>query len=135
MSSLLLCLFTTSLAAQKPESIYVNLYTDSLKKGAYNYINIDGKLPGGKYVPLDTASLIFSASDGKFYGNCLWLNPEFSKEKVSIKVVVKANPALHKEFTMYIRKKPDNEKLKTVEELMKDWEQPRAASHKKHSAG
>jgi hypothetical protein len=37
-----LFLFSASAKAQKVESIYVNLYTDSLKKGTYNYINIEG---------------------------------------------------------------------------------------------
>ncbi|MBL0056604.1 MAG: hypothetical protein IPP31_10530 [Chitinophagaceae bacterium] len=36
---------------QKVENIYVNLYTDSLKKGTFNYINIDGKLSNGRFIP------------------------------------------------------------------------------------
>jgi len=47
----LLCLFllcSLFAKAQKVENIYVNLYTDSLKKGTFNYINIDGKLSNGK---------------------------------------------------------------------------------------
>jgi len=59
--------FSTFAKAQKIDSIYVHLYTDSLKKGTYNYINIDGKLSNGRYLPLDTTDLVFSASDGKFY--------------------------------------------------------------------
>ena len=34
-------LITTFAKAQKIESIHINLYTDSLKKGTYNYINVD----------------------------------------------------------------------------------------------
>jgi hypothetical protein len=106
--------------AQKVENIYVNLYTDSLKKGTYNYINIDGKLATGKYIPLDTADIIFSSSDGRFSGNNLWLDPDFKKEKVSIKAVLKSNPSVYKQFTMYVKKKPDDEKLKTLDELMNE---------------
>lgn len=103
--------------AQKVESIYVNLYTDSLKKGTYNYINIDGKLSSGKFIPLDSTDIIFTSSDGKFSGNNLWIDPEFKKEKVSIKAVLKSSPSMYKEFTIYIKKKPDDEKLKTIDEL------------------
>jgi hypothetical protein len=119
---LFFCLITISsfVKAQKVESIYVNLYTDSLKKGTYNYINIDGKLSTGKFIPLDSTYIIFTSSDGRFSGNSLWLDPDFKKEKVSIKAVLKSNPSMYKEFTMYIKKKPDNEKLKTLDELMNE---------------
>ena len=69
------------------ESIYVNLYTDSLKKGTFNYINIDGKLSNGKYLPLDSTHLIFWASAGKFSGNSLWIDRNFTPQKVDIKVI------------------------------------------------
>jgi hypothetical protein len=105
--------------AQKIESIYVHLYTDSLKKGTLNYINIDGKLLDGHYLPLDSTFLTFSASDGKFEGNSLWVDPLFSKDKVSIKVVLKANPAIYKNFDVYIKKNPDPE-LKTEKELLNE---------------
>ena len=106
--------------AQKIDSIYVNLYTDSLKKGTFNYINIDGLLPNGGYIPLDTTYLIFSASAGKFYGNNLFIDKNFKEDKVSIKVQLRRNPAQFKSFEMYIKKKPDNEILKTTEEIMNE---------------
>ena len=106
-------------SAQKIDSIYVHLYTDSLKKGTLNYINIDGKLSNGHYLPLDSTYLIFSASDGKFEGNSLWIDPYFSKDKVSIKVVLRANPAIYKNFDVYIKKNPDPE-LKTEKELLNE---------------
>lgn len=105
--------------AQKIENIYVNLYTDSLKKGTYNYINVDGKLSNGNYIPLDSIHIIFWANEGKFHGNSLWLDKDFKNEKVFIKVVLKENPQLSKEFTMYVKKKPDDEKLPTTEEILK----------------
>ncbi len=112
-------IFISSFArAQKIDSIFVNLYTDSLKKGTYNYINVDGQLSKGRYMPLDSTQIIFWASDGKFSGNSLWLDKDFKHEKVFIKVVLRRNPSLSKEFTVYIKKKPDDEKLKTAEELL-----------------
>ena len=104
--------------AQKVDSIFVNLYTDSLKKGTYNYINVDGLLSNGRYMPLDSSQVIFWASEGKFSGNSLWLDKDFKYEKVFIKVMLRRNLLVSKEFTVYIKKKPDDEKLKTTEELM-----------------
>ncbi len=112
-------LFTVSAAkAQKIESIHVDLYTDSLKKGTYNYINIDGKLSDGRYLPLDSTDIIFSASDGRFSGNNLWIEPDFRKEKVTIKAVLRSDHSIYKEFTMYIKKIPNPANLKTMDELM-----------------
>ncbi|MEO8108537.1 MAG: hypothetical protein ABI594_00820 [Ginsengibacter sp.] len=104
--------------AQKIESIHVNLYTDSLKKGTYNYINIDGKLSNGKYLPLDSSDIIFSASDGRFSGNNLWIDPDFKKDKVTIKAILRSDHSLFKEFTIYIKKIPNPTNLKTMDDLM-----------------
>ncbi|MEJ7673473.1 MAG: hypothetical protein WKF59_12370 [Chitinophagaceae bacterium] len=62
--------------------------------------------------------VIFWASEGKFSGNSLWLDKDFKYEKVFIKVMLRRNLLVSKEFTVYIKKKPDDEKLKTAEELM-----------------
>ena len=117
--------------AQKIESIYVNLYTDSLKKGTYNYINIDGKLSDGHYIPLDSSDIIFTASDGKFSGNSLWVDKDFPKEKISIKATLKSDHSLNKEFTMYIKKKPNDEKLKTMDELMREMDDKKVSKKRK----
>jgi hypothetical protein len=114
----ILVTFSTFAKAQKIDSIYVHLYTDSLKKGTYNYINIDGKLSNGRYLPLDTSDIVFSASDGKFYGNSLYIPQDFNKEKVDIKAVLKSDPAMYKQFTIYIKKKPDPAHLKSMDEIL-----------------
>jgi len=122
MKHILLWLFIGSFCmakAQRVDSIYVNLYTDSLKKGTYNYINIDGLLSNGRYLPLDSTQLIFTASAGTFKGNSLWIENSFVERKVSIKVTLKQYPALYKEFDMYIKQKPDGP-LQTVDELMSE---------------
>ncbi len=106
------------LFAQKIDSIYFNLYTDSLKKGTYNYINIEGKLADGKIQPLDSTQLSFISSYGKFTGNSLWLPFDATEEKVNITVILKqnANRAIYK--TIYIKKKNDDAQLKTVDEVL-----------------
>ncbi len=128
LSLFIFCSFFTR--AQKIDSIYVNLYTDSLKKGTYNYINIDGLLKNGRYLPLDSTHIIFSASAGKFYGNSLWIDRNFAAEKISIKATLRSNPAVYKEFVMYIKKKENDEKLKTVDELLNDMKQSKGKKNK-----
>jgi len=120
--------FSTFAKAQKIDSIYVHLYTDSLKKGTYNYINIDGKLSNGRFLPLDTSEIIFSSSDGKFYGNSLFLPADFKKEKVNIKAVLKSNPVMFKQFDVYIKKIPDPKQLKTMDEILNE---PESSSRRK----
>ena len=121
LKQFLVFLFSLSFSfarAQKIDSIYVHLYTDSLKKGTYNYINIDGKLDNGRYLPLDSSQINFSSSDGKFYGNSLYLPEDFHKEKVQIKAVLRSNPSMYKEFDIYIKKIPNPTKLKTMDEIL-----------------
>ena len=123
---LIISLLTGNFAkAQKIDSIYVNLYTDSLKKGTYNYINIDGRLSNGSYLPLDNNDLTFTTSAGEFKGNSLWINKDCKENKVSIKVILKSNPSLHKEFDIYIKQLPNNEKLKTTEEILNEIKKPK----------
>ena len=117
--------------AQRIDSIYVNLYTDSLKKGTYNYINIDGRLSNGRYLPLDNNDLTFTASAGEFKGNSLWINKDCKENKVSIKVILKSNPLLHKEFDIYIKQLPDNEKLKTKEEILNEMKKSKKNNNKR----
>lgn len=116
-----LLLFICAIArAQKIDNIFVNLYTDSLKKGTFNYINVDGLCSDGKYLPLDSNQLIFSSSAGKFFGNTLFIERNFIPEKVEIRVILRNNPALHKEFIMYIKKLENPSKLPTADEIIRD---------------
>jgi hypothetical protein len=97
----------------------VNLYTDSLKKGTYNYINVDGLLSNGKYIPLDSNYISFNSSYGKFYGNNLWIDNTMHAGPIFIKITLKTNPSIQKSFEMYIKTKED-EKLKSATELMEE---------------
>ncbi len=109
----------------------MNLYTDSLKKGTYNYINIDGKLPDGRYLPLDSTDIIFSSSDGKFSGNNLWIDPDFKKDKVTIKAILRTDHFMCKEFTLYIKKTPNPTDLKTMDELMREMDRSKKSRKNK----
>ncbi len=109
-----------SVQAQKIDSIYFNLYTDSLKKGTFNYINVDGKTSEGIWMPLTPREIKFISSAGKFEGNSLFIDSSFQEEKVVVRVSLKSNPEISKEITIYIKKLVIIEKLKTKEEFFKD---------------
>lgn len=119
-----LLLAANSLKAQKVDSIFFNLYTDSLKKGVHNYINVDGKLSNGRWMPLTTKELNFSASAGSFDGNSLVIDTSFSGEKVVVTAVLKANPSIKKETVIYIKKLANTEQLKTADEVLNEMKQP-----------
>jgi len=110
-------IIATPLFAQKIDSIYFHLYTDSLKKGQHNYINVDGKLSNGRWLPLTSKDIQFSCSSASFEGNELIIPDNFKEEKVTVKAVLKTNPAVWIERTIWIKTKPDGP-LPTKDEIM-----------------
>jgi hypothetical protein len=104
----LLLLFTLSiglLRAQKIDSLFFNLYTDSLKKGSWNYINVDAKLSNGKYMPLTQEQLNFKVSNGKLQGNSVWIDWDFKDDSVVVEVELKKDPTVRRSITIWIKKK------------------------------
>ena len=97
----------------------MDLYTDSLKKGRHNYINVDGKLSNGQWQPLSSKEIQFSANIGAFEGNDLVLPVDMKPEKVTVKAVLKNNPAVWRETTIWIKTLPEPEKLPTNEDILK----------------
>jgi hypothetical protein len=115
--------------AQKIDSIYFHLYTDSLKKGTHNYINVDGKFSDGKWMPLTAKEINLISSYGTFEGNELILPAECTVQKLTVKAVLKSNPSLWKEVTIWIKKKPDDEVLPTNDEVLKGKTQKSKSKH------
>ncbi|HSU27949.1 MAG TPA: hypothetical protein VLJ68_06185 [Chitinophagaceae bacterium] len=107
---ILLCLPLT-LFSQKVDSIYFHLYTDSLKKGTHNYINVDGKLSNGRWLPLTSKEIQFSTTYGAFEGNELILPERPTVDKLTVKAVLISNPLIWKEKTIWIKKLPDPDHL------------------------
>lgn len=95
------------LKAQKIDSLFFNLYTDSLKKGSWNYINVDAKLSNGRYIPLTTEQLNIKVSAGKLEGNSVWLDWDFKPEFVTVDVELKKNPSVKKSITIWVKKKDE----------------------------
>lgn len=94
-------------SAQQVDSIFFHLYTDSLKKGQHNYINVDGKLSNGKWMPLSSKEVEFSCPTAKFQGNELIIPEDFQEKTVVVTAVLRSNPAQRIETTIWIKQSPD----------------------------
>jgi hypothetical protein len=105
-------------SAQKVDSIYFHLYTDSLKKGFYNYINVDGKMSDGNWQPLDSTQILLLSDAGNFKGNDLFIDSSYKGATVHVKAVLKSNPRIWKETVIYIRTRGFDEPLKTNDEIL-----------------
>lgn len=123
LTLIMLFTFCTLTKAQKVDSIFFHLYTDSLKKGTYNYINVDGKLQNGSWFPLSEKQLSFSATGGKFDGNSLILDTGFLEEKVTVRAVLRSDTSIAKSVTIYLKKQAETERVKTKAEILREIEQ------------
>ncbi len=129
--ALLLVVIGNGVLAQKIDSIYFHLYTDSLKKGFYNYINVDGKTADGKWLPLTADEIIFSTDKDStlhFKNNDLFIDSAYGRETVTVKAVLKNNPQIWKEVTIHIRKRGFDEPLLTNEQILQEYRKPKKKS-------
>jgi hypothetical protein len=122
---------SNAVSAQKIDSIFFNLYTDSLKKGFYNYINVDGKLSDGSWMPLDSTHIILSSNAGDFQGNDLFIDSSWMEDKIKVKAILRSNPRIQKQVTIYIRKRGFDEPLKTDEEILGEMRRTPSGKKKK----
>ena len=131
---ILFLLATIGAAAQKIDSIYFNLYTDSLKKGFFNYINVDGKTADGRWYPLTADEVIFSIPSNDtslhFKSNDLFVDSSYSKETVVVRAALKTNPKVWKEVVIHIRRRGFDEPLKTNEEVLQEYTKPKGKNKK-----
>lgn len=111
----------TALSAQKVDSIFFNLYTDSLKKAVHNYINVDGKMPDGTYRPLMADEIVFSSSAGRWEGNSIIIDSQMVVDSVIITATLRNFPALTKQVVIYLKRIIVEPALKTEEELLEEW--------------
>jgi hypothetical protein len=105
-------------SAQKIDSIFFNLYTDSLKKGFYNYINVDGKCADGTWLPLDSTHIKLTTNAGPFAGNTIFIDSSYTGDSIKVKAVLRSNPYIWKEMVIYIRKRGFDELLKSDAESL-----------------
>ncbi|CAN5806236.1 hypothetical protein BH10BAC2_BH10BAC2_19300 [soil metagenome] len=103
---------------QKADSIYFHLYTDSLKKGTHNYINVDGKLSNGRYIPLTDKDLFFWSNTGVWEGNDLIIDSFYKKDSVLIKATLKSNPQQAISIILYLKKSLYEGELRPEKDLL-----------------
>ena len=113
--------FSFTSKAQKVDSIYFNLYTDSLKKGVHNYINVDGKLNDGNFLPLMSDEVVFSSTAGKWEGNSIIFEPGSKIDSVIITASLRQRPEVKKTVTIHLKKIEVEPELKTEKELLEEW--------------
>ncbi|MEE6185893.1 hypothetical protein PIECOFPK_00989 [Mycovorax composti] len=103
----LLCLFSLAVQGQKIESIHFHLYTDSLKKGTHNYINVDAKMTDGSWRPLTSRDILFKSDYGTFEGNNLILPESPAVKKVTVTATLRSDTLQTKQVTIWIKQQPD----------------------------
>ena len=118
---ILLLFISFAVRSQKVENIYFNLYTDSLKKGVYNYINVDGKMDNGTFLPLMSDDIMFTSTTGKWQGNNIIIDSAVKIDSVVVTAVLKARPEVKKSVIIYIKKTDYQPSLKTEKELLDEW--------------
>ncbi|MET0637552.1 MAG: hypothetical protein ABWZ25_16090 [Chitinophagaceae bacterium] len=104
---ILIAVFGMKGKTQQIDSIFFHLYTDSLKKGTHNYINVDGKLSGGRWLPLTSKELVFSANGFRFSGNELIVPVDCPEEKITVRAVLRSTPTVAIEQTIWIKRLPE----------------------------
>jgi len=119
--AILLMMCAVGAKAQKVDSIFFNLYTDSLKKGVHNYINVDGKLSNSQFFPLTSNEVILLSSAGTWDGNSLIIDSSFTKDSVEIIAVLKERPSVKKAIIIYIKKTDIIPELVSEQELIEGW--------------
>ena len=129
-----LCLFFAA-KTQKIDSLFFNLYTDSLKKGSWNYINVDAKLSNGKYLPLTAEELHFKVSAGKLERNSVWLDWTFPYDSIVVEVRLKKEPAVRKSITIWVKKKDEQLHAPVNDSLLQQINNRPKSSNKKKGKG
>ena len=121
---LIISLLVASLGkSQKVESIHFNLYTDSLKKGVHNYINVDGKLSNGTFYPLMASEITFTSNAGRWEGNSVIIDSAYAKDSIVITASLKADPSITKKVVIYLKKSSFEGEMKTEKELLEQWKE------------
>ena len=119
-SFIVITFFSVPVFSQKVDSIFFHLYTDSLKKGQHNYINVDGKLSNGHWLPLTSKEIQFTSSAGKFEGNDLVIPANMTEEKIEVRAILKSDTSMWKDTTIWIKKLPDPEHLPGLPDMIRE---------------
>ncbi len=85
------------------KNIRYNLYTDSIKPILNYYVNIEGEFSSGRILPLDSNTILISASQGNMKG-MEWVAPaKRNFDKVIFTATVKGMPHMSISKTVYLK--------------------------------
>ncbi len=118
---ILVCFISVAAVAktQQVDSLFFNLYTDSLKKGVHNYINVEAKLRNGQWLPLTTKEIRLETSAGRFEGNSLIIDTAFKGSFIRIKATLLSDPRITRDRQIPIKKFIPDPVLKKPEDLFR----------------
>ena len=86
----------------------------------YNYINVDGKLSDGRWLPLSSKQIQFSSNTGTWDGNSLIIDSSYNKDSILVTATLRDKPEMKKTIVIYMKKNLKNEPLKTEDEILRE---------------
>ncbi|WP_295118718.1 hypothetical protein [uncultured Chitinophaga sp.] len=96
-------------------------YTDSLKRGEYFYVNVEGIYSSGRILPLDTSRIRFTVNGAELHGQDLLLdrNDTMTKE-IKVEAVYRLNSDMKINCIIPVKQGPDDPSLliKDVNEVL-----------------
>lgn len=95
---------------------------------------MDGKLSDGKWLPLTAKEISFTTSVGYFDGSSLLIPVNYTGENVLVNASLKSNPAIYIKTTIWMKIKPDPDRLPTLDELNKKSSKSDSTSKKNKSS-
>jgi hypothetical protein len=114
---LLLPMFVQAQRGEDLKRVYFNMYTDSIKTILHYYVNVEGEYHNGRFLPLDTNSVVITADNGTMVGND-WIAPrQITFEKVTFRVASKTNSRLRDEVTVWLKRAKDPRDEMGAEEM------------------
>ena len=104
---LIICFAAFNASAQKVDSMFFNLYTDSIKTILNYYVNVEGEYSNGRFLPMDTGVIRIIADHGAMSGN-EWIAPkEIDFEKVTFHAIAKEDPRINDRVTVWLKRAKD----------------------------
>lgn len=98
-------------------------YTDSLKRGEYFYVNVEGIYSSGRIFPLDTARVRFAVRGAELHGQDILLDRnDFTTKEIYVDAVYRLNSDMKISTAIPVKQGPED--LSGLIKSEKDMQQP-----------
>lgn len=119
--------FETDMQLPYLTNIRFHHYTDSLKRGEYFYLNVEGIYSSGRILPLDTSRIRFTVKGAELRGQDVLLDRNDTTTKfISAEAVYRLNSSMKISTVIPVKQAPDDPSL-----LIKDEREVLKPSRKK----